>query len=77
MRIQVFSRYYNLAQAGVVKPLACPNHEKEKPLVYDLIHFMGNDDKIRLKCLACNYEQIAGIQLYENILKELRNLDAT
>jgi hypothetical protein len=75
MKIQVFSQYYNLAQAGVVKPLACPNHQDEKDLVYDLIHFMSNDNVIKLRCLACNYEQTAGLQLYENILNKIKEVE--
>jgi hypothetical protein len=75
MKIQVFSQYYNLAQAGRVKPLACPNHKNDysfKDIVYCLVH-KSVEDKVVLYCTACGYEQIAGLQLYENILKEISN----
>ena len=76
MKIQVFSQYYKLAQAGRVKPLACPNHYDETgqftKVLYWLTHKEEND-KIMLYCTACGYEQIAGLQLYENILKEISN----
>jgi DNA-directed RNA polymerase subunit M/transcription elongation factor TFIIS len=74
MKIQVFSQYYNLAQAGRVKPLACPNHKSEEAS-YNLIHKLDNNDNIVLHCLSCGYSQTAGIQLYENILSEIRKLD--
>jgi hypothetical protein len=75
MKIQVFSQYYNLAQAGRVKPLACPNHKNDYSfgdVVYWLVHKLVNDD-IVLYCTTCSYEQKAGLQLYENILKEIQN----
>lgn len=75
MKIQVFSQYYNLAQAGRVKPLACPNHQSDYtfgPVIYWLSHKLVDDD-IVLYCTACGYEQKAGLQLYENILKEIQN----
>jgi hypothetical protein len=75
MKIQIFSKYYKLAQAGKVKPLACPNHKRDEELfaaVYWLVH-KQQDDKIVLYCTACGYEQTAGLQLYENIVKEIVN----
>jgi hypothetical protein len=76
MLIQVFSKYYNLAQAGSVKPLACPNHEGDyviAPIIYWLMH-TEQDGKIMLYCTACGYKQIAGLQLYENIIKEMKRI---
>ena len=76
MKIQVFSQYYNLAQAGRVKPLACPNHKSDytfSDVIYWLVHKSVEDD-IVLYCTACGYEQKAGLQLYENILKEIVNV---
>lgn len=75
MKIQIFSQYYNLAQAGRVKPLSCPNHKSDYTfgdVIYWLAHKLIDDD-IVLYCTACGYEQKAGLQLYENILKELKN----
>jgi hypothetical protein len=77
MKIQVFSQYYNLARAGKVKPLYCPNHQSEYAYndgyLYWLVHKMVSED-IVLYCTACGYEQKAGLQLYENILKEIVNV---
>lgn len=75
MKIQIFSQHYNLAKVGKVKPLACPNHKTDfsfNEVVYWLAH-KQLDDNIVLYCTACGYEQIAGLQLYENILKEIKN----
>jgi hypothetical protein len=76
MKIQVFSEYYNLAQASRVKPLACPNHKSDhsfSDVLYWLVHKQV-DDTIVLYCTACGYEQTAGLQLYENILEEMRKI---
>jgi len=71
MKIQVFSQYYNLAQAGRVEPLACPMHLNDSPAIYPLIHTEENY-KIVLQCLACGYKNIAGLQLYENIKNKIK-----
>jgi hypothetical protein len=73
MKIQVFSEYYNLAQAGRVKPLACPMHQEHEPAVFPLIHAEEND-KIVLHCLACGYKNIAGQQLYKNIIEQIKGV---
>lgn len=75
MKIQVFSQYYNLARAGKVNPLYCPNHKSDysfRDVNYWLVHKLI-DDNIVLYCTACGYEQKVGIQLYENLLKEISN----
>jgi Tat protein secretion system quality control protein TatD with DNase activity len=66
MRIQVFSEYYNLAQAGRVKPLACPMHPQEET-IFSLVHKEENK-KIVLHCYACGYKNISGQQLYDNLI---------
>ena len=75
MKIQIFSEYYNLAQAGRVKPLACANHKNDHPAIFWLMHKMV-EEQIMIYCAACGYEQTAGIQLYENILKEVKKATA-
>ncbi|CAB5218283.1 hypothetical protein UFOVP204_165 [uncultured Caudovirales phage] len=75
MKIQILSQYYKLGQAGKVKILACPNHVDEPGLTYDLFHSLEKEDIIKLKCLACNYEQTVGIQLYENILNKIKEFE--
>jgi len=73
MRIQVFSEYYNLAQAGKLKFPACPHHEEYKPAIFDLIHKLENDGQISLNCLACGYKMFPGIAFYHKILKEIES----
>ena len=67
MRIQVFSEYLRLAQAGKVDFLACPMHQEDKPLIYELLH-KEEDNKIVLYCLACGYKNKAGLTLYNNLI---------
>ena len=73
MKIQVFSQYYNLAQAGRVKPLACPMHPSDEP-IYPLIHTEENY-RIVLQCLSCGYKNMVGQQLYENILERIKKVE--
>jgi len=68
MLIQVFSEYLQLAQAGKVNFLACPMHLEEEA-VFPLFHRLTDQDKIILECYACNYKNIAGQQLYDNLIK--------
>ena len=67
MRIQVFSEYLQLAQAGRVNFLACPMHEEDKLVIFELLHKEENG-KIVLYCLACGYKNIAGLTLYNNLI---------
>ena len=71
MRIQVFSEYYNLAQAGKLKFPACPYHEEDKPAIFDLIHKMEDDERISLNCNACGYKTYPGIDFYNKIIKKI------
>jgi len=79
MKIQVFSQYYKLATEGKVNFLSCPNesHKEDKKL-FNAIYFLHHkevNDKIVLYCMSCGYEQIAGLQLYENILKKIEETE--
>jgi hypothetical protein len=69
MHIQVFSEYYNMAQAGKVDFLACPMH-KEEDAIFQLVH-QDENDKIILNCFACGYKITAGVVLYETILARI------
>ena len=66
MRIQVFSEYLQLAQAGKVNFLACPMHKNEEA-TFPLIHQL-EEEKIVLHCYACGYKNIAGSTLYNNLI---------
>ena len=74
MKIQVFSQYYNLAQAGRVKPLACPMHPEDQDIAFPLVHKEEND-RIVLHCLACGYKNVPGRQLYENIIEKIKKVE--
>lgn len=74
MKIQVFSQYYNLAQAGSVKPLACPMHPEDKDVVFPLIH-KDENNKVVLHCLACGYKNTAGEQLYKTIIERIKKVE--
>ena len=74
MKIQAFSEYYNLSQAGRVKPLACPMHQEHEPAVFPLIH-AEEKDQVVLHCLACGYKNIAGEQLYKNIIEQIKKVE--
>jgi hypothetical protein len=71
MKIQIFSEYYNLAQAGRVKPLACPMHPEDQEITFQLIHKEEND-KVVLQCLACGYKNMPGQQFYENLIERIK-----
>lgn len=74
MKIQIFSEYYNLSQAGRVKPLACPMHQEHEPAVFPLIH-AEEKDQVVLHCLACGYKNTAGEQLYKNIIEQIKKVE--
>lgn len=71
MRIQVFSEYLQMAQAGKLDFLACPMHSEDKPAIFPLTHFEKND-KIVLQCLACGYKVTAGENLYSSLLHKIK-----
>lgn len=73
MRIQVFSEYLQLAQAGRVNFLACPMHTEEEA-IFPLNHSLTDQDKVLLECFACGYKNIAGQTLYNNILESIKNV---
>lgn len=66
MRIQVFSEYLQLAQAGKVNFLACPMHKSEEA-IFPLSH-QQEEHKIVLHCYACGYKNTAGLTLYNNLI---------
>ena len=67
MRIQVFSEYLQLAQAGRVNFLACPMHSTEEA-IFPLAHNLTDQDKVLLECFACGYKNYAGQTLYDNLI---------
>jgi hypothetical protein len=74
MKIQVFSQYYNLAPAGKLDFLACPMHKEDPEVIFPLIH-KDENEKIVLHCLACGYKNLAGLQLYENMIEKIKKVE--
>ena len=70
MRIQVFSEYLQLAQAGRVNFLACPMHQNEEA-IFPLSH-QQEEEKIVLHCYACGYKNTAGYTLYNNLIELIK-----
>ena len=75
MRIQVFSQYYNMAQAGLVEALACPMHQEDPDISYRLIHKL-EDDKVVLQCLACGSKIKPTDRLYNEMIRDIENAGA-
>jgi len=74
MKIKILSQYYQLAQAGRVKPLACPMHPEDPDAIFPLM-VVEENEKVMLQCLACSYVNMAGQQLYENLIKLIREAE--
>jgi hypothetical protein len=79
MKIQLFSQYYRLAQEGKVNFLSCTNESHKEDIELFNVNFILShkevNDKVVLYCIACGYEQIAGLQLYENILNKIKEVE--
>jgi hypothetical protein len=73
MLIQVFSEYLQLAQAGRVNFLACPMHQEDPEITYQLIHRLTPEEEIVLDCFACGYKKKIGIDFYNSILEKIKN----
>ena len=74
MKIQVFSEYNKIAEAGRAKALTCPMHEDA---IFSLYHKIDEHDTITLECFACSYKIKVGHQLYENIKKVVEHESIT
>lgn len=67
MKIQIFSEYANMVEAGRAKALTCPMHEED---IYNLYHELF-EDKIILKCYACQHVITVGQNFYDIILDKV------
>ena len=66
MRIQIVSKYLDLASQGLVSKMDCP---------LDQGLLMPNqtiDDKIYLYCLSCDYKKEIGLELYGRMEEAIR-----
>jgi hypothetical protein len=72
MRIQVFSKYMQLAQEGKVDFLSCPMHPNDDPATFPLYHRMDEEQlKVVLECYSCGYKKYAGLELYKNLIDKI------
>jgi len=65
MRIQIVSKYLALAEEGLVSKLDCPIDQGL------LVPNLDDEDKIFLYCLSCNYKNNMGLEVYDNIRKQV------
>ena len=68
MKIQIVSRYLNLASEGLVPGIECPLDQALLMCNQDL------DDKIYLYCLSCDYKNYIGLNFYNNLLNQIKLL---
>jgi hypothetical protein len=68
MKIQYVSKYLSLSKEGLVPELLCPMDQGSLLCNLDL------EDSIYLYCLACEYKNYIGLEVYENLVKEVNNV---
>lgn len=66
MQIQNVSKYIALSKEGLVPKLECPMDQGL------LFCNLDHDDNIYLYCLSCNYKNILGLEVYNNLLNEIK-----
>ena len=65
MRLQYVSKYIALSEEGLVSKLECPLDQGL------LMPNLDDEDKIFLYCLSCNYKNNMGLEVYDNIRKQV------
>ena len=65
MRVQVVSKYLALAEEGLVSRLDCPIDQGL------LVPNIDENDNVFLYCLSCNYKNNMGLEVYDNIRKQV------
>jgi hypothetical protein len=68
MKIQYVSKYLSLSKEGLVPELLCPLDQGSLQCNLDL------EDNIYLYCLSCEYKNYIGLEVYENLVKEVNNV---
>jgi DNA-directed RNA polymerase subunit M/transcription elongation factor TFIIS len=66
LRIQVVSKYLDLASQGLVSKMDCPLDQGL------LMPNQDNNDNIYLYCLSCDYKKEIGLDLYGRMEKAVR-----
>ena len=68
MQIQYVSKYIALSKEGLVPRLECPMDRGSLLCNLDL------ENNIYLYCLSCEYKNIVGLEVYEKIMNEVKNV---
>jgi hypothetical protein len=68
MQIQYVSKYIALSEEGLVPRLECPMDQGSLLCNLDL------EDNIYLYCLSCEYKNNVGLEVYEKIMNEVKNV---
>jgi hypothetical protein len=68
MQIQYVSKYIALSEEGLVPRLECPMDRGSLLCNLDL------ENNIYLYCLSCEYKNIVGLEVYEKIMNEVKNV---
>jgi hypothetical protein len=67
MQIQYVSKYIALSEEGLVPRLKCPMDQGSLQSNLDL------EDNIYLYCLACEYKNNIGLEVYEKLVESVNN----
>jgi len=65
LRVQVVSRYLALAEEGLVSKLECPIDQGL------LVPNLDEEDNLFLYCLSCKYKNNMGLEVYDNIKRQV------
>jgi hypothetical protein len=68
MQIQYVSKYIALSEEGLVPRLECPMDQGSLLCNLDL------EDNVYLYCLSCEYKNSIGLEVYEKIMNEVKNV---
>ena len=68
MQIQYVSKYIALSEEGLVPGFKCPMDQGSLLCNLDL------EDNIYLYCLSCDYKNNLGLEVYEKIMNEVKNV---
>jgi hypothetical protein len=69
MRIQYVSKYISLSEEGLVSKLECPIDQGL------LLPNLNENDNIFLYCIECSYKKIVGIDLYNKIVNNVKEVE--
>ena len=67
MRLQYVSKYIALSEEGLVSKLECPLDQGL------LMPNINDNDNIYLYCLSCEYKNNMGLEVYDGIVRTVKN----